>query len=338
MPLFSNKNDGHNNMIPPLPITMVVIPNELKVHVFEFKVHMNRMERDAIGYKTEGLMNSSQEGQQQEMVFIVLKEFPKRTSHFSFNDPIRFFQQVFHMKIPVRHGDTTKFGNKGLFNSSAILYVNIPKEVGIFHGCLATILLLNSHEVTTLSFIGHMRLLSFMGHQHSFYPYPYWSDLQRSPLDFKENIGTLAAFDGRCSLPPTSTLTHCQDRNKFVLRMHKEGSSFPVEQVPRIDKSIVLLPGCIDESAFGCYVHVPGKQHLNAIIPSNNVTEQNNNNMACCFVVLVGGHPRNAIRRLEDGFSLFLTEDTWTIFWHYLNKQMHFSLIEEGISFLLQWV
>mmetsp|Transcript_26601 Transcript_26601/g.39351 ORF Transcript_26601/g.39351 Transcript_26601/m.39351 type:complete len:330 (-) Transcript_26601:5740-6729(-) len=329
MTLFGSQKDD----LPPLPCTMVLIQNYLKVHAFDFQVEMNGKKRDAIGYKTEGLRSAPG---QQEIVLIVLKELAKRTKHFIFNDPLRLFKQLYNMKTPLRHGSTTKFGTSSLFDSTAILYVQMPKEVGFFEGCLSMILLFDPHEVAMLSMMGHMRLLSYLGHTNSFYPYPYWSDIQRQPFKLKPILGVLATFDGRCMLPSTSTLTHIPSRNKVILKIHKEGT-IPIREVPRIDKSIVLFPGCVDGSAFGCYVYIPSQRNQNtAIVPSSSYHPAQN--MACCFLSITGGRIRNAIRRMEDGVSLFFTEDTWSIFWHYIRHQRNFSFSEEGMTFLLQWV
>mmetsp|Transcript_28324 Transcript_28324/g.42835 ORF Transcript_28324/g.42835 Transcript_28324/m.42835 type:complete len:341 (-) Transcript_28324:4128-5150(-) len=340
MVLFGSQ-DRNDADIPPLPCTMVLIQNFLKVHTFHFQVQMNGKSRDAIGYRTEGLSRNTPG--QQEIVLIVLKEIAKRTKHFVFNDPLRLFKQIYHMQTPVRHGDTTKFGARSLFDAAAILYVQMPRGIGFFEDCLSMILLADPHELAMLSMMGHMRLLAYLGHQHSFYPYPYWSDIQRRPWKLRPIMGSLDSFDGRCFLPSTSTLTHYPSHNKVILRMQMKGT-IPIQEAPRMDKSIVLFPGKADESAYGCYVYVPNQRNLvTAIIPSINAAtgnyhNNNNDSMACCFVSITGGRMRNAIRRLEDGISLFFTEDTWSIFWHYLRYQKNFSFFEEGTTFLLQWV
>jgi len=69
--------------------------------------------------------------------------------------------------------------------------------------------------------------------------------------------------------------------------------------------------------------------------------------MACCFLALVGHSDKNITtnhyRMMEDGFFLYLTEQTWNEFWKHLlseetNKTNYRIQLTEDMVFVLQWV
>jgi len=253
------------------------------------------------------------------------KKKKKKRRKFSYEEPLHFFRQLFGItsQSTVEHGSCTKFvGNGGLYGSSAILYSEISSTAPISaaaaaasavggrtssrrdllndednnlayyssydEDCLAMILLYGEEERSALTTFGHLRLMGLLGHKQGYYPYPYWSELQRPSLfenciSNKSNAGknsssalsfcsALGMFTGRIFLPSTSAFTHYPKQKRLVLKMKKktgtlngtnirrdsntnDGSFFDdTHELPRSENPTILLPGSIEENADGCYV------------------------------------------------------------------------------------
>lgn len=365
--LRNRERDSTKTRHPFLPYIHVLIPdNKLNVHVFDHLVELDDgTTRSAVGYKTDGLKTLGQ----QEIVLILLNDergLKRNRKSFSHSEPLDFFRQLYCIaeRSHVTHGSSTKFvADRGLLGSSAILYVQMPPLHNVIEkdkdgDCLAMILLFGAEERQALSVLGHLRMLGLLGHKSCYYPFPYWSDLQRRSLFDRHNPSSrsvLAMFTGRFFLPYTSTITHHPIQKQIVLKMKKKAStsrdtdsdsSSVSEKLPRADIPTILFPGSIDDSANGLYVRETVQDCLNRVKNKkrsmfvtargekhavdalaqdyvySNTTISQDKNMACCFLALVGQDDRssttNSARMMEDGFFVFLSHKSWREFWENL--------------------
>jgi hypothetical protein len=328
---------------PPLPCTMVLIPDKLKVYIMDYEIEICK---SAIAYKTEGLMALGQ----QEVILILVINKRAKNLHFDFGEPLAFFRQL-HAAAEggaiVEHGGSTKFGGRGLLGSSAVIYAQAPQ--GVVHDMsrdfLYMILLYGMEELEALTAFGHLRLLSMLGHANRFYPYPYWSDSRRDPMSHVGVSGsTLSFFPARYFLPGTSSITHFPTRREIILKVEQDSVGDDESEVFLPDKSMLLLPGTIDFSqAVGCYVHVPNSSQPHAIttkdIAPHDMQSLQDKAMACCLVGLVGDQENNTCKMMEDGFSFLITNESWNGFWDSLKNQRDYNmaLSEQDMTFCLQW-
>jgi len=359
----SRERNSTKTWHPLLPYTHALIPDgKLNVHVFDHLVELDDgTTRSAIGYKTNGLKALDQ----QELVLILLNDERSLKRSFSYSEPLDFFRQLYciaeHAKVT--HGSSTKFvADRGLLGSSAILYVQMTTLQNVIEDdkvgdYLAMILLFGAEECQSLSVLGHLRILGLLGYTSCYYPFPYWSELQRNSLfegRSASSCSVLAMFTGRFFLPHTSTITHYPIQKQIVLRMKKKASSSKdsdtdssscvSEELPRADIPTILFPGSIDDSANGLYVRETSQGCLNSVKKKkrnmtahgekhetdllaqhhvySNTTISQDKNMACCYLALVGQDDRssttNSVRMMEDGFFVHLSDQSWKDFWENL--------------------
>ncbi|MBL4650393.1 MAG: hypothetical protein JKY03_11745 [Aureispira sp.] len=314
------------------PITIELIPEKLSVIVDEHKipVTMGNNNIRALSFLSNGLSNVGQ----QELFFVLktnqidIQKIPQ--------EPLHFFAQVYQFAIQgrvVKEGDITQFGQKDMWGWKGIvytksplhLYKNLPKD------CLSMILL-SLEEVQAIPNFGALRILSMLGKQARYYPFPYWTDHHRANLLIRELKDSLLSRVNRINLPE-AVVTSVNNEHIYLkisrqLALDLSKQNFP-SSVP-----VGILPSLATE-ADACLTWSFDSDTPEAItLPDSKGTI-----ISGCLLILIGAQEQNSSRILEDGYALLLTTKEWDRFWiAFKNKGVYqLKTSSEVMDFSLIW-
>lgn len=314
------------------PITIELIPKKLSVIVDEHNipVTMGNNNVRALSYLSTGL---SQVGQQE--LFFVLK-----TNQIDVNnilpEPLHFFEQVYQFAAQgrvVKAGDITQFGQKDMWGWKGILYVKSPLHLQkkLPKDCL-TMVLLSLEEVQAVPNFGALRILSMLGKQARYYPFPYWTDHHRANLLIRELKDSLLSRVNRINLP--EAVVTSVNNSHIYLKVARQLSLDVSEQSFPSSVPIGILPSLATE-ADACLTWSFDSNTPEAITLPNS----KGSIISGCLLVLIGEQEQSSSRVLEDGFALLLTTEEWERFWlAFKNKEVYqLKTSSEVMDFSLVW-
>lgn len=316
-----------------LPASLELIPQQLwvQVAVHQLPSTMGNSNLKALSFLTSGL---NQIGQHE--LFFVLK-----TNHTNIDDvpqePLYFFQQVYYLAQQgqvAQEGSITQFGEKDLWGWKGILYAQCPPHLkpSLPASCLCMILL-TLEEVQAVRIFGHTRILSMLGKQARYYPFPYWADHYRENLLIRELDKSLLPKVRRLVLPEAST-TLVNNQHLYLTIEHPFSLDLSHETFPH-QIPIALLPSlALDADA--CLTWSFQANSPEAITPPNSQGKA----MGGCLLLVIGEQTENIARILEDGFALMLSNDEWQKFWTAIQQQQPYSIqtADAYFDFSLVWV
>lgn len=314
------------------PITIELIPQQLSVTVDQhpIPVTMGNNNVRALSYLSNGLNHV---GQQE--LFFVLKTNQIDVANIP-QDPLYFFAQVHQFATKgqiVREGDITQFGQKDMWGWKGIVYAKPPLHLQkkLPKDCLSMILL-SLEEVQAIPNFGALRILSMLGKQARYYPFPYWTDHHRENLLIQELKDSLLAHVNRINLPE-AVLTLVNNEHIYLKISRKWDIDLSKQTFPNT-VPIGILPSLAPE-ADACLTWSFEPNTPEAItLPDSKGTI-----ISGCMLILIGTQERNFGRILEDGFSLLLTTEEWERFWLSFKNKEVYQLKKgfEGMNFSLIW-
>jgi hypothetical protein len=314
------------------PISLEIIPNELSVLVAEHQIPitMGNNSVSALSYLSKGLINVGQ----QELFFVLKTN--QIDIHKIPEDPLFFFAQVHQFAKQgqvVKEGDMTQFGEKDMWGWKGIVYAKPPLHLQkeLPKNCLSMILL-SLEEVQSVQDFGALRILSMLGKQARYYPFPYWTDHHRANLRIQELKDSLLLRVNRINLPEArATMLH----NKHIyLKIPKTlVLPFAAEDFPSSIPVGILLSLAPEADACLTWSFEPNTPEAITLPDSKGAV------VSACMLVLIGAQEKNSSRILEDGFALFLTNKEWECFWlSFKNKEIYsLETSSEAMDFSLIW-
>lgn len=290
--------------------TISLIDKKLSVSIFLHKIIVHKQTITCLSYLTNGLKEL---GQQELLI-----TFKNSSQKYDAYEPVLiFFKQIYLLAQNgsiVKNGDYSQFGERDLIGWKGVLYTKIPNHINsldqqIPTGCLAMILL-TLEEVKSIQQFGHMRILSMLGKNNRWYPFPYWSDLDRKglPIDELQKQSILKKVQSSIKISP-STITYKETKIFLTIPKTLKLQSLPSD-IYSSDLTISLFPD-LDSKADGCLTWSFEHNITDAIIPDKSEGK----NLSGCFIVLIPAQNSNTSRLLEDGFVIMLTRETWKRFW-----------------------
>lgn len=312
-----------------IPTLVNLIPSKLLAKIFYHTIKTQNGEEKCLAYLTEGLKDI---GQKELLLVLRNNDHDYQVSE----RPLDFFRQVYQLASDGRivdRSDVSQFGKNDLFGWKGIVYADVPDNIKteIPADTLAMVLL-SMQEVLSIQKSGYMRILSMLGKEKRFYPFPYWSDLNRINLPIEEvsSKSILYQINGTIRMHHATITTQ---NNKVSLKLPKDlASKYLPTEVLSNSLSIAILPS-LDKNTDGCLTWTFDTSFTDAIVPNNSKGAQ----LGGCFLVLLPGQPHNSVRITEDGFTLMMSNNNWTKFWESMihkrellipstNNQMDFSL------------
>jgi hypothetical protein len=251
----------------------------------------------------------------------------------------RFFKTVYgwaRQRQFVDAGGVTQFGERALFgrSRSGLLYADARKieDIELPARALAAIAA-DEREVQAALDYGAYRVQSRIGEQYRHFPFPSWSDLDRpSVASARENESGLAQML-RTRAPGVSFVVD-DERVRVTLSPNVRALlGRGVAAVPRGAPFALLTKPASNASSW--LVWHPGQTEPLSIAPDGS---DNSRVSGSCLVI----HPNaklNEGRAFEDGYALFLSEESWANLALALRQERELSIrMEEGIRLELGWV
>jgi len=314
-----------------IPSVRQLIPGKLVAKIFYHTIITQNGEEKCLAYLTTGL----KEVGQRELLFVL-----RNNDHeYQVSEkPLNFFQQVYQLAASgriVNRGEMSQFGKNDLLGWKGVVYADVPENINkeIPTDTLAMVLL-SLQEVQSIQKSGYMRVLSMLGKEKRFYPFPYWSDLNRINLPIEE-VASKSILNKVNGVIRMSDATLTKHNNKVTLKLSKDlpASKLPSEVIPN-NISIAILPS-LDKNTDGCLTWTFDKSFIDAIVPNNSKGTK----LGGCFLAIIPEQPHNSTRITEDGFTMMLTNEYWTKFWESMIQKKDLVIVSANnqMSFSLEW-
>jgi hypothetical protein len=318
--------------MPELPILIPLIEGKLYVKLFYHEVETKEGRIKCLSYLTKGLIKVGQ-----RELFLTIKN--NHQEYQFYPEPMDLFRQIYMLagngRI-VNRSDITQFGQKDLLGWKGIVYSDVPQSIHeeIPQDSLALVLL-SLDEVQAIQIFGYMRILSMLGNEKRFYPFPYWSDLNRKPLPISQiaEKSVLTKVKGSIKMQHT-TVTMRENKIIFSLSLHLDKKFLPQEVLPS-SMTVAILPS-LDDDTDGCLTWSFDNSVTDAIVPNGSMGTK----LGGCFLAIIPEQPNNSSKIFEDGFTLMLTKANWIKFWESLiNKtDLLIPVDDDSMDFSLVWV
>jgi hypothetical protein len=308
-----------------------IISGELWAVISEHQLPVinSRGNKNSISFVSKGLVSAGQ----QELFFVLKANKRDNTAE---KEILLFFRNVYSLAMKghiALAGSITKFGEKDLWGWKGIVYSKPPQHLRkSLPDNTLNMIFLNEEELQAVQEFGYTRVLSMMGKQSRYFPFPYWCDNFRSSLLIRGvNSKTLLNKVRRIALPEASVTVI--DR-KIYMKADKN-TVLEIGAQPFPDEIPVAILPSLAASADSCLTWSFEDNKPEAII----IPESKGEVMGGCFLMLIGQQEQNAAKIHEDGFSVFLKTDQWYAFWNaFASKQVFILKTEEQfMDFSLIW-
>jgi hypothetical protein len=317
---------------PELPTVIALIPDKLSVKVFYHEIATNQGKINCLCYLTQGLRSVGQ-----RELLLTLKN--NQQTYRLYDPPLHFFKQVYAFASNgriVNRGNMSQFGQNDMLGWKGVVYSDVPASIqdAVPLDTLAMVLL-SLEEVQSLQNFGYMRILSMLGKEKRFYPFPYWSDLDRKPLPIKAIAARSLLYKVQASISmAAATLTMQNNQVTFRLPKHLDSKSLPQEVLPS-NLTVAILPS-LAADADGCLTWSFDNSVTDAIVPNGS----KGNHLSGCFLVLVPEQPSNSTKVFEDGFAIMVTKKDWVLFWEALIHKRNLTIAahDHSMNFNVEWI
>lgn len=325
------KKGTKTSQVTGLPIEIELIDNKLWVEVAIHKIPQSsgNSSLNALSFVTRGM-----EGQGQRELFFVLK-----TNQIDIEDipqeALFFLRQIYSLTKQgqiAKEGYTTEFGELDLWGWKGAVYARTPSHLQKYlpANCL-TVILLNLEEVKAVQNWGQTRVLSMLGKQARYYPYPYWTDHHRENLLIKEVRSKTALEKVRRMVLLNATIV-LKNKKNIYFNINKEDNLDLREEPFPENTPIAILTNWLPE-ADSCLTWSFEQDKSEAITLPNSEGLQ----MAACMLVVIGQQQESSCRILEDGFALLLDSNHWKGFWQAMKEETTWELKTKDMNFAINY-
>ncbi|MFO0601811.1 MAG: hypothetical protein U0324_01495 [Polyangiales bacterium] len=288
---------------PAWPAVVEIVPGELVARVWHHDVPSPRGAVPCVSIVSDGLRRHGQ----QEVVF-TLRRRPEEEGDGFPESPIQLIEQFAHLAAEGRTvtvGDGTEFRGDPPMGRHLIYAQAQPLAgVDVPHDALAAVLVTDA-ELRAWKEFGALRVLARKGQAASWFPFPPWSDRDDRGVDFRDEFAQ--SFLTRCPTTSLASADVTKEGDRFVLRVAPPGREHlaAAAEGAREGGALGLLPS-LSPNADACLVWAPGQTGPEAI----SAPAAQGRRVGGCFLVVVG-EGSDALRVLEDGFAVTLSDANW---------------------------
>jgi hypothetical protein len=204
----------------------------------------------------------------------------------------------------VGHGDITQLGSDGpslLGDFRGVVYTAAPDLPGVRVAAPhLTGVLVKAEELQAVASLGSTRLLGRLGQRARYYPFPPYAERGRPTLMSPHEESLVAKTQSFHA----ATATVWQDEKARVKLRLREA----VRQLAKIppERPLTLLTG-IDPESSAALVWSPGQKAPAAITAGHETGPH----LAGSFVMFVPQQDEDGAQMFEDGFAVFVRDQTW---------------------------
>lgn len=319
------------------PIEIELIPNK-----FSVQIHLQNIE--TVGthipcwtYITRGLLAHKQE----EIIFSLRRGIQQKVDDFP-QDPLQLFRNIYHYAHQGRLvgvGDITQLAPESFLNHTGLLYIySEPAQKNLAKiDDVITAILLKQEELAAVNKFGSIRVMARLGQAYRHYPCPPWSDRNRPKLAFARSMEESMLT----KLPRIWVKGMVSEKHHSIVM-----SLFPSEQKEfrnnseylSADKPLAFFPQ-FDPSARGCLVWEAGQSQPVMIAPPGS-SNRGDRYICGCFVLFLQNQAENAVKLVEDGWCILLTNAAWRELQQALltGGSFSFPTTDKSIGFKLEWI
>jgi hypothetical protein len=193
--------------------------------------------------------------------------------------------------------------------------------------------LVTEKEIVAAQRVGHLRVLSRLGHFYKHYPWPSWNDRKRTEINMTDVLDNTILNKVRCG--HFSGLTVTQEESTLVIRISEEAAlslSSSLDEF-RGDVALGLLTE-LEKTASSCLIWRGPTQKEPTAISRTEVEGSICGN----FLVLATGVSEDSWYLIEDGFGLTLSSQSWAAFRAALKSKENWALSTTDGCISLEWV
>lgn len=314
------------------PVHFELVPGKLgaKVHFHEIDTPSGSL--PCWTYTTKGLLAHGQK----ELIFTLRCEPHEPVNTFP-DDPLHLFtfiNQLAQNGQLVDAGGVSQFGEKNFLGRHLAYIPSQPLQGEPVQNPAIVPILVTEDEAVAVQEFGITRLMSRLGFVSRHYPCPPWSNRTRPGLSFEHTRQkSILARVARFHAPGVRIV---RENQRVVLRITpqaREPLQRHLAQSPK-NTPIALLTD-IDPTANACLVWEPGQPVPTAITPPHS----DGSRLCGCFVLFVPAQKEEEIRFIEDGFSLLLSNRSWSAVRKALMKKRALTIPAggDGSSLSIEW-
>lgn len=290
------------------PRWVEVIRGKLKVRIFLHDIKYEKEKIPCWSYLTDGLAAHKQK----EILFTLRREKGQKPNDYP-REFLELFATVFQYAEKgelVDQGGVTLFGEPGFLGHKNVRGIGYVEPQG-FPGVetsgvpLLAAILLKEDEAKIASDLGLTRITALLGKKYRYYPCPTWSDLKREPVASQGAMDkTLLRQITRVSI----RASYYEEQDHIFLSVSPSSRSRLQEFLgQRPFNEPLALYTQPDSRANACLVWHLSQYPPMAIAPPGS----DGSRKTGAFLAFVPEQEKNEIRMLEDGFSVFLTNNDW---------------------------
>ncbi|KAF0523844.1 HET-domain-containing protein [Gigaspora margarita] len=350
--LLTHKSDHLRNLEIPstksLYTTLEIIPNKLQLFVYSHTISLHELDSDP--FQKEKHLESqiacwtflshglSVHGQKE--IYFTLRRYEDEDENdipVNIKDLYHAFYILARKGSRVDIGGYSNFGNEIIFSNTdmnKIIYTEKQKdEIGLPSQVLHAILITNEEYEVYVNY-GISRLLARMGYARRYFPFPPWSERLRESVvtmdDMKSSILNIIG-----SIIQILGVRVTRLRNKTIKLNISPNSHEIIYNVLRetgFNGVLTILTG-IDKQANSCLVWNGNHEELNA-----NSSGYLSTRLGGCFITFCSQQPADRVQVAEDGFILFLTDNTFQQIYQALISRNSLNIKpNENVHIVLEW-
>jgi hypothetical protein len=284
---------------------------------------------------------------QKEIIF-VLKCLPEeRTEDFP-SAPLSLFKIIFDFAkqgVVVDEGDTTEFGPSGYLGRvdfKGVSYVkpefaSLPDEIPQDKDYLVVVTLMpKEFEISKKH--GITRILAMMGMQTRYYPFPLWTDRQRTSVAPEDLMLTSDPISESPHMMLCEGGAHLErSKNMIFMKLAKALTTKLRNELAKVPDDVAVVC-CLGFDPFSdCHlVWQPNSDSLQAISRPGSKGER----MGSSFIAFIPQQKEDYGMLHEDGFLIMLTNESWALLRKCFitgSKAVMLSDTEDGMNFELSF-
>jgi hypothetical protein len=289
------------------PVTVDVIPGKLKVRVYLHDIQYPAgTSLSCWSYVSDGLAAQKQK----EIIFTLLRGPGQKPEDYP-HDILDLLEGIYKFAADGRLvdvGDVTLFGDTGFMRHDirGIGYVE-PEHlpgVDVPSPALAGILLKGDEALIAWN-LTLTRVTALLGKSYRYYPYPFWSDLQRASVGSPKDMDTSLLE----KLPRAhARASYYEEDNHIFLLLYPPAREQLQKQLRQVSlQQPLALRTQVDPRADSCLVWSAGEKKPMAISPPGSKGLRKTG----AFLMFVPEQKENEIRMIEDGYGILLTTADW---------------------------
>ena len=188
--------------------------------------------------------------------------------------------------------------------------------------------MVNQNEKSIAMEMGYMRILTMLGRERFRYPFPIWNELQRPEATLLEDMYNRTVLKQSFTrvTESKSVVYHTEKTTRFEISksFFKSNKSF-WDKKPFKTEHILFLPS-FDLDILTCITWSDKPDMLNSMTGRTFDKMQTPVKMMGCMLMIVGNQEKDEVMSYEDGFAVFMTENSWIDFTKSFEQKDNYTL------------